>query len=467
MTKIVNKTSEIPLSGYVFYIQSLKDIEVLKKYTPIEKNIEKKLRSIVKEKKDVFQEFFIGSSKITSLFVYYSWKKDKKQTQIFLGNHIKKLSDKVTIFCIDQERDTNLMDTLLLSRYSYSHYKKDKPKKHHTIFTPQSTNKFFQKRHSLLENIMFARDLGEMPSNDLTPEAFVKKVKSIKFKNTKIKVLPPKTLEKKWLGLITAVWKWSENKPYMVILERIVDKKLPTMGIVGKGITFDTWGIQVKPENYMYEMKGDMGWAAVTLALMKELDDKNVNINIVACLCLAENSISSTSYKPSDIIKGYTGKTVEIIHTDAEGRLVLADGISYVGKNYKTSHMMTIATLTGACIAALGHRYAGVMWTDKKMINRILSYSDKNAEQYMELPFDEYFIEKTKSDIADYKNLDRGVQAGSSMWGAFLSNFLENKELYTHLDIAGVYLNSEAYGKVNSGATGFGVESLSDILQSV
>ncbi len=242
----------------------------------------------------------------------------------------------------------------------------------------------------------------------------------------------------------------------MVILEHIVDKKKPILGIIGKGVTFDTGGNQIKPGDYMYEMKGDMGGAAVTFALMKELDRKKCKKNIVACLVLAENVVSSNSYKPSDILKAYNGKTVEVIHTDAEGRLILADGMSYIGKHYKTTQMMTIATLTGACIVALGHRYAGIMGNDEAMIQRILDYSREHTEQYVRLPFDEYFQEKTKSDIADYKNLDRTVMAGSSMGAAFLSNFLENNEAYTHIDIAGVYINdTEAYGKMPKGMTGF------------
>ena len=215
----------------------------------------------------------------------------------------------------------------------------------------------------------------------------------------------------------------------------------------------------------MYDMKWDMGWAAVVYATMKELDAQNIKKNIVACLCLAENVVSSNAYKPSDILTWYTGKTVEIIHTDAEWRLVMADGISYIGKNYKTDRIISIATLTWACMVALWFRYAGIMWTDRKMLESLKSYSKEHTEKYIELPFDEYLIEKTKSDIADYKNLDRSVHAGASMWATFLSNFLENDELYTHIDIAGAYINEgEPYGKMPKWMTGFGVESLSELL---
>jgi len=206
----------------------------------------------------------------------------------------------------------------------------------------------------------------------------------------------------------------------------------------------------------MYEMKGDMGGAAVALSLMKELDESQTKTNLVVCLCLAENSVSAGAYKPSDILTGYTGKTVEVVHTDAEGRLVLADGVSYISKNYALESITTIATLTGACMMALGYRYAGIMGNNKDMLEKILEYSKIHTEKYVELPFDDFFISKTKSEIADYKNLDRNVYAGSSMGGAFLSNFVENKEKFLHIDIAGAYINmSEPYGKMPKGMTGF------------
>lgn len=284
----------------------------------------------------------------------------------------------------------------------------------------------------------------------------------------KVSILDEKQIQKKGLGLLYGVGKGSANPPRMVILEYITNKKAPVYGIVWKGVTFDTGGNQIKPGDFMYDMKGDMGGAAVTYALMREIDRKKPKINVVACLCLAENVVSDNSFKPSDILTGYSGKTVEIIHTDAEGRLVLADGMAYLSKKYKTSHLITIATLTGACMVALGYRYAGVMGNDENMIESLLEYSKSHSEKYIRLPFDEYLKEKTKSKIADLNNLDRSVHAGASMWAAFLSNFCENNEAYTHIDIAWAYINEgEAYGKMPKGMTGFGVESLSEIFESL
>jgi leucyl aminopeptidase len=252
----------------------------------------------------------------------------------------------------------------------------------------------------------------------------------------------------------------------MVIFERIIDKNLPTIWLVWKWITFDTGWIQVKPWDHMYEMKWDMSWAASVFALMKELDNKDLKTNIIACLVLAENNISWDSYKPSDIIKSYSWKTVDIIHTDAEWRLILADWISYISKNYKLEKIISIATLTWAVVVALWYRYAWIIWNDKKLIKNFIDYSKTNFEKYIELPYDNYFIQKTKdSQIADLENLNRWVHAWSSMWAAFLSNFVLNNELYTHLDIAWPAINSfEPYWLMNKWMTGFWVDSLSEIL---
>jgi leucyl aminopeptidase len=183
---------------------------------------------------------------------------------------------------------------------------------------------------------------------------------------------------------------------------------------------------------------------------------------------LAENHISSEAYKPSDIIKSHSWKTVDIIHTDAEWRLVLADGISFISKNYKLESISTLATLTWACMMALGFRYAWIMWNNEKFIEKFLKYSNCNLEKYNRLPYDDYFIEKTKSEIADLENLNTWIYAGSTMWAAFLSNFLLNNEKYTHIDIAWTAINSyQPYAYVNKWMTGFWVDSISDILENL
>ncbi len=459
------KIQETRLKNIVCFLTQAEDIALLD-FLSLDEVFLENMKKALTSKEMLLQEYFLGQKRYEKLFVFILKDQNEEEKTIFLGKHFPKLPDDLFLLASDIEEKKNILKVCELSRYLFQIYKTKKIVRNTEILCTKLEKNELLETQALLENIFLARDLGEIPACELTPEIFAQKVKNTKFKNVKVKVLTFKEIQKKKLWFIEAVGKGSINKPCMVILEHIRNKKKPTLGIVGKGVTFDTGGNQIKPGDHMYEMKGDMGWAAVSYALMKELDRHNIDKNIVVCLVLAENVISSNSYKPSDIIRWYTGKTVEVIHTDAEGRLVLADGMSYLWKNYKTSSMMTIATLTWACIMALGHRYAGVMGTDEVMIENILEYSKNHTEKYVRLPLDTLFIEKTKSEIADYKNLDRSVFAGSSMGAAFLSNFLENEESYTHLDIAGTYINmGEAYGKMPRWMTGFWVESLSELLR--
>lgn len=466
MPLYIHKTSSILTKNLVILLRSkweLSQLSFLDLGDHILRDIYKKL----KDKKSLCMSYFLGGRKYKNLVVMFPHEKDYESEVNFLWKHFPKLEASLCLFAKWKEDLQMMYEVCRLSRYTCQLYKTDKKADSIQIFCNAKDKRYFQDVDSKIDNICLARELWEIPAADLTPEIFAKKVKKTKFKNIKVKLISYKDIQKKWLGLIEGVGKWSINKPCMVILEHIVDKKKPIVGIVWKGVTFDTWGNQIKPWDYMYDMKGDMWGAAVTYALMKELDRKNLKKNFVACLCLAENVVSGSAYKPSDILTAYNKKTVEIIHTDAEWRLVLADGISYLGKNYKTDTMMTIATLTGAVMVALGFRYAGIMGTDRKMLDRLVEYSKSHTEKYIELPFADHFLEKTKSEIADYKNLDRSVHAGSSMGAAFLSNFLMNDEKYTHIDIAWAYINEgDPYGKMPKWMTGFGVESLSEILSS-
>lgn len=465
MITFAHNPKNIKHSHIVFHISDQKQLSRLS-FLSLDDNILKDIKKHLRAKKSCFKEYFLWGAKYEKITILIDKEKNEETSINFLGECFPKLDDTLCIISGDEKNLENMLKVCELSRYKFQQYKTKKISRHTQIFCSEKNKKGLQNTIKTIENICIARDLGEIPACDLTPEIFAQRVKKTKFKNIKIKILSYKDIQKKWLGLIEWVGKWSDNKPCMVILEHIVDKKKPIHGIVWKWVTFDTGGNQIKPGDFMYDMKWDMGWAAVVYSLMKELDRHNIDKNIVACLALAENVVSSNAYKPSDILTGYTGKTVEIIHTDAEWRLVLADGIAYLGKNYKTTTMMSVATLTWAVMMALGFRYAGIMGTDRVMLDTLLKYSQKNTEKYVELPFGDHFIEKTKSEIADYKNLDRWIYAGSSMGWAFLYNFLVNDEKYTHIDIAGAYINEwDPYGKMPKGMTGFWVESLSEIFR--
>jgi leucyl aminopeptidase len=462
MINYAHSHADIKHENIVFLVSTQKELSQLS-FLKLDPSIQKDIKKHIAAKKSSFHEYFLGGTKYKKLLIFINKEKSHEKLVNFLWESFPKLDDNLCLVTQKNNELKTLLEVCQLSRYSFQDYKTKKKQKKTQVFCEKWDKKKFQ---DIVKTICLARDLWETPACDLTPEIFAEKVKATKLKNIKVKILKYKDIQKKWLWLIEWVWKWSENKPYMVILEHIVDKKKPVQWIVGKGVTFDTGWNQIKPGDFMYDMKGDMWGAAVVYSLMKELDRHNIDKNIVACLTLAENVVWSNAYKPSDILKAYNWKTVEVIHTDAEWRLVMADGISYLWKNYKTDKMMTIATLTWAVMVALWFRYAGIMGTDRHMLNTLLKYSEENTEKYVELPFGEHFIEKTKSEIADYKNLDRWVYAWSSMWWAFLSNFLMNNEKYTHIDIAWTYINEwDPYGKMPKGMTGFWVESLSEIFR--
>jgi len=468
MVKFTNKILDIKDSNLVFLLEKKDDIKLIAELKLDEKIISN-INETINAEKNCVLTYFLWEKNYKNLYIIFYHNQSNKTLIEYLWTEITKLPWKLTIFANNDNNMLSLLNTTMLSRYKFERYRTEKNNDEINIIINDNNKILLKNRLETIENIIFARDLWETPSSDLYPEVFVKLVKNTKFKKVKVKIFNSKQVEKKWLQLLHNVWKWSSKGPFMIILERIINKDLPTIWIVWKWITFDTWWIQVKPENSMYEMKWDMCWAWTVFATMKELDNKKINVNIIACLVLAENHISWNSYKPSDIITSYSGKTVDIIHTDAEWRLVLADWISYISKNYKLNKIITIATLTWAVMWALWFRYAWIMWNDKELISKFIDYSKDNFEKYVELPFDNYFIEKTQSSkVADLENLNRAVYAWASMWAAFLSNFILNNEPYTHLDIAGTAINTyEPYWLFNKWMTWFWVDSLSSILSDL
>lgn len=451
---------------YVVLLSTPEDISLLEKLG-CNDEIFQKIQKNLNQKQSSCETYYLGNKICETLRVIILFELSYREEVLFLGKYLPTFWKKLTLLSSENKIKV-LFEVTLLSKYSFDQYKSQKETQEYDVLCSTKTLPILQDLQERISNIFLARDLGNTPACDLTPEKFAQRVKKTKFRHVKVKILSFQEMQKQGLGLISAVGKWSENKPCMVILEYIRNKKKPIFGIVGKWITFDTGWNQIKPGDSMYAMKGDMGWAAVSFAALKEIDRKGFDTNIVLCLMLAENVVSENAYKPSDIYTSYSGKTVEIIHTDAEGRLILADGISFIGRKYKTQRIISIATLTGACVMALWYRYAGIMGTDDAFIESCLQYGQEYSEQYVRLPFDSYFLSKTKSEIADFKNLDRSVHAGASMGAAFLANFLENNEKYTHIDIAGTYINeSDPYGKMPKTMTGFWVETLVDIFEKI
>ncbi len=467
MINIVDKLKDIKDSNLFFLVEWKACLEKLS-FLKLEKNIVDKIVASLKKKENNFLQFFLGKKDFENLFIVIFVDKDKKNIFELLWEYAPKLPEKYTILSNNNDNLLSIVDTCLLSRYKFQKYLTEKKEDEINIFCENDNRQILEDRLKTIDNIIIARDLWETPTCDLYAEKFAEIIKKTKWKNTKIKILSPKDIEKQWLGLLWAVWKWSINKPYMVILERIIDKKLPTIWFVGKWIVFDTWWLNIKPEEWMYPMKDDMCGASTVFATMKELDNKDLKVNIIAAIPLAENSVSGESYRPSDIVKSYSGKTVNITNTDAEWRLILADAVSYISKNYKLDKVITIATLTWVCLYALGYRYAWIMWNDREIADKLLTYSKDNFEKYFELPFDKYYMEKTKSTIADFDNWTAWIYTWASMGAAFIHNFLLNNEKFTHIDIAWIANNRfEAYGLYPKCTTWFWVDSLSKLFLNI
>lgn len=467
MINLITNLDNLKETNLVFLVEEEIDLEILKSYN-IWENIISKLMSILEKKENVVFDFFVWDENIEKIYVINFLDKSKKTFIEYISQEIVKLPENFTIISNRTENLETLLDISVLSRYKFNIYKSEKKDDNISILIKDLDEKnLLEQRQKTLDNIISCRNLVDMPTCDKSPEKIVEMIKSTDFKNTKIRILDNIDIRKKWLNLIDAVGKWAENKPFLVIMERIINPEYPTYWFVWKWVVFDTGWINLKPENHIYSMKDDMAWAASVFYTMKELDSKDLKINIVAAFPLVENSISWSSYRPSDIIKAYNWKTVDIINTDAEWRLVLADAMSYISDNYELDYIMTIATLTGACMYAIWYNYAWLMWNDKYVISKLLEQSKDNVEKYWELPFWNFYIEKTKWEISDVKNLTEWVYAWASMWAAFLANFCDKWEKFTHIDIAWVANYPENYGLYTKWATWFWVDSLSKLFMEL
>jgi len=312
----------------------------------------------------------------------------------------------------------------------------------------------------------FARTLSNEPSNILTPSQFASRALSIASQAGLIaKVLEQEEMEKLGMNTLLAVSRGSEEPPKLIILQTHKDtgrKRTPLFALVGKGVTFDSGGISIKPADKMEEMKADMSGGAAVLGAMAALAQLKPRHPVMGLIPAVENLPSGKATKPGDVVKSYLGKTVEIINTDAEGRLILADALAYA-RTLGASHIVDIATLTGACVVALGHVNGGMMGTDQRTIDRLRNNCRITGEGLWQLPFDDEYRKAIRSDIADIKNVgDRW--AGAITAGKFLQEFVEDTP-WVHLDIAGMDLDHDGRPFSCKGATGFGVRTLVHLLE--
>jgi leucyl aminopeptidase len=277
-----------------------------------------------------------------------------------------------------------------------------------------------------------------------------------------VRVIEKEEMEPYGLGGILAVGKGSSSSPKLIIIEYSGStKNEKPIVIVGKAVTFDTGGISIKPSEKMDEMKYDKCGGCNVLGIMKAVSDLNLNTNVIGMIPAVENMPSGNSYRPGDIIKMYNRKTVEVLNTDAEGRIILADALAFAVKTFAPKAIIDMATLTGATIIALGTNVAALVGNNKELIMKIIDFSNQTGEKIWELPLYDEYKEQLKSSTADMKNIG-GRSAGAITAAAFLSNFVEDTP-WIHLDIAGTAWNQEGTKEKTynpKGATGFGIRTI-------
>jgi len=323
------------------------------------------------------------------------------------------------------------------------------------------------------DGVFFTRDLVSEPANVLYPETLAQHAKSLSKLGVKVEVLDERQLRRLGMGALLGVAQGSARPPRLVVMQWQGAAKKAAKGkgakdggpvaFVGKGVTFDSGGISIKPSGGMEDMKWDMGGSGVVIGLMKALAGRKAKVDAVGVVGLVENMPSGTAQRPGDIVKSLSGQTIEVLNTDAEGRLVLADALWYCKDRFKPRFMIDLATLTGAIIISLGKEYAGLFANDDALAERLVEAGDAVGEKVWRLPLADAYDKMLKSDAADVKNISGGREAGSITAAQFLQRFVD-KTPWAHLDIAGVTWSKKDAPTVPKGGTAFGVRLLDRLI---
>jgi leucyl aminopeptidase len=465
-------------ANLVLFVDQNFNISGLKKY--ISNNEFSYISDLLKTsdlKKDLL--FFEINSKKTIFLV--SIKKDLKTSDIeSLGakfhshiNYDKKNDYFVNSDTINSKTESFLgyfLHGLKLKSYEFNIYKSKKDKRLISVNVIGNKNKTSIKNQlrfkALEEGTFFARDLVSEPGNILHPDEYAKRINSLKKFGLKINIYDDKKLKALGMNALLGVGQGSIRGSYLVTMEwNGLKNNTKPLAFVGKGVCFDTGGISLKPAKFMEDMTYDMAGSATVVGLMKNLALRKAKINAVGVVGLVENMPGGNAQRPGDIVKSYSGKTIEILNTDAEGRLVLADALTFTEKKFKPKFIVDLATLTGAIIVSLGSEYAGLFSNDNKLSKQLLDAGEKVEEKLWRMPLHKNFDKLIDSKNADMQNINYVGGAGSTTAAQFLQRFILNKTPWAHLDIAGMAF-SKYGGALNSGgATGYGVRLLNKLIE--
>tara|TARA_B100000989_G_scaffold284077_1_gene250550 strand:- start:4760 stop:6217 length:1458 start_codon:yes stop_codon:yes gene_type:complete len=319
---------------------------------------------------------------------------------------------------------------------------------------------------ALEDGTFYARDLVSEPGNILHPDEYVKRILSLKKDGLKINVYDEKKLKKLGMNALLGVGQGSIRGSYLVTMEwNGLKNSSKPLAFVGKGVCFDTGGYSLKPAKFMEDMTYDMAGSATVVGLMKNFALRKAKINAVGVVGLVENMVSGNAQRPGDIVKSYSGKTIEVLNTDAEGRLVLADALTFTEEKYKPKFIVDLATLTGAIIVCLGSEYAGLFSNNDELSEKIFNAGEKVEEKVWRMPLHKNYDKLMNSKNADVQNINYVGGAGSTTAAQFLQRFILNKTPWAHLDIAGMAFSKYGGALNSSGATGYGVRLLNHLVE--
>ncbi len=367
---------------------------------------------------------------------------------------------------------------LKLKSYKFRKYKteKEEDKKVEiekiTIITDahSAADNLYNTYGAIAEGVFLARDLVNEPPNTLHPESYAERIKNeLKPLGVDVEILDEKQMLKMGFGALLAVGQGSIRESKLVIMKwngngKIKKNAKAPIAFVGKGVTFDTGGISLKPGPGMDLMKMDMGGSAAVVGLMKAIATRKANANVIGIVGLVENMPSDRAYRPGDIVTSLSGKTIEVLNTDAEGRLVLADALTYLQNTYKPDVIIDLATLTGAIMVALGFEYCGTFANDDDLWSQLKEASDNTGEKFWRMPLDAAYSKEMESEVADLKNLG-SAYGGACTAAGFLGHFINEDTKWAHIDIAGTAWWKTDKATTPKGGTGFPVRTLNDLVE--
>ena len=429
----------------------------------------------VKGKKGELHLFYIENKRVLLMGLGHKENFDSNQARLIAGSAsrfaIDKKIDNFSIECFPDQKEhcQAFGEGLVLGSYQFFDYQTKKENKKcilQTVSVMGCDSEHILTGTAIGESVCLARDLGNAPGNVATPSKLANVAKEIAEEGQmKVTVFDREEFTEMGMGGLAGVAIGTDEPPKFIILEYMNGGDSKPKVLVGKGLTFDSGGISIKPAPKMDEMKYDMCGSTVVLGVFKALALLKPKINVVGIVPSTENLSGGKAYKPGDVLTAYNGKTMEIFNTDAEGRVILSDGLSYASKHYDPEYILDFATLTGAVVVALGHIATGVMGTNEDLMKKVKASSKTTSEKVWELPLWDEYCKQVQSDIADVKNVGAPMQAGTIAGAAFLKEFVKEDIPWVHFDIAGT-----AWGvKPNSinpkgSATGWGIRLVLDMM---